>query len=458
MSILSNKLNPSKSDLLYAFTNGIKPDAELFSQEIKVQKAWAKGLFEIKFITEQEYQLITDSLTLAFDQMSSSTFEWKEEDEDIHMNIERFVNEKTNGLGKKMHMGRSRNDLIATTLRLHVSDSATEISQILNNLILSLTELAKKYSPIIIPGMTHQQHGQPVRFSHVLLGHAWAIKRDQKRIEQVQKNALRFMPLGSAALAGTTIPIDIEKMSQELGFSSPSYNSYDAVGDRDALIECTQACALFGAHLSRLAEDIIFWSSSSVGLIKLPEQWSTGSSIMPNKRNPDVAELAKGKASLWIGDATGILTLLKGLATSYGSDLHESKIAYLRVVNDVKLTATIFSYLVEGLCPQEKKAKELLNHGHLLATEIADYLAQNGVAFREAYGIVAELVKYAEDNETQVHELPHAVTQKFHPLIDQIFLDTLNFENAVEKRNFVGGTSIEQIKNQITILERPLHQ
>ena len=453
MSVLTTKYQPSKSELLASFTNGVRPDKELYVQEILVQKAWATGLSEIGILTSIECSKIQTALSQASDLMEANKFDWREEDEDIHMNLERFVNDMTQGLGKKMHAGRSRNDLIATTLKLHVADSVTEVVALLNNLIQCMVTLADKNKDVIIPGMTHLQNGQPIRWSHALLGHAWAFKRDLKKFQTVKENTLSVMPLGSAALAGTTLAVDLNKIAKTLGFNSPSINSYDSVGERDSVIDFLQATAHFGTHLSRLAEDVIYWSSAPVGLVELSPNWSTGSSIMPNKRNPDIAELARAKASLWIGDSNGVLTLVKGLATSYASDLHEIKIPYLRVLNDVKLTLNIFAHFISELSVNHARAKSLLNQGHILATELANHLTDQGVPFREAYGVVAGLVELAESKKVQVHELALKDIQTLTSGIDEKFLNQLTFEATVEKRKFAGGTALLEIEKQILLLK-----
>jgi argininosuccinate lyase len=453
MSVLSTTRQPSKSQLLASFTNGVKPDQELYQQEIAVQKAWADGLLEIGLLNGVECSLIKTSLAKAQALMKDEKFEWREEDEDIHMNLERFVNDETNGLGKKMHAGRSRNDLIATTIKLNVADTVTEVVDLLSGLITVMIELADKNKHVIIPGMTHLQNSQPIRWSHALLGHAWALKRDVKKFQTVKENALSVMPLGSAALAGTTLHINLAKIASTLGFSSPPLNSYDSVGERDSVVDFLQAAAHFGLHLSRLAEDIIYWSSAPVGLLELSPEWSTGSSIMPNKRNPDVAELSRAKASLWMGDSSGVLTLVKGLATSYASDLHESKIPYLRVMKDLKLTLSVFTPFVKELKVNEEKAKTLLNQGHILATEMANYMTENKIPFREAYAVIAGLVEVAESKKIQVHELKLSDIEPYTKVINQAFLDSLSFESTVEKRIHAGGSSLNQVNTQLKTLK-----
>lgn len=454
MSVLTTKRQPSKSELLASFTNGVKPDSELYKQEIAVQKAWAQGLTSIGILDSNELTLIQDALLNAFNLMEASQFDWREEDEDIHMNLERFVNEKTQGLGKKMHAGRSRNDLIATTLKLNVADSCDEVIELLTGLIDSMVNLADKNLDVIIPGMTHLQNGQPVRWSHALLAHAWSFKRDINKFKTTKTNALATMPLGSAALGGTTLNIDLTTMSKTLGFAAPSMNSYDSVGERDSIVDFLQAAAHFGVHLSRLCEDIIYWSSAPVGLVELSPQWSTGSSIMPNKRNPDVAELARAKSSLWMGDANGVMTLIKGLPTCYASDLHESKIPYLSVVKDVKLTLSVFTPFLAELKVNKEQAKVMLNKGHILATEFANHLVEQGVPFREAYSAVAALVELAESKKQQIHELSFKEIQALAPQMSEAFCSKLSFESTVELRNFAGGTALSEVKNQIKKLRQ----
>lgn len=454
MSVLSTKRQPTKSDLLASFTNGVKPDQELFRQEIAVQKAWANGLSLIGILNSKELTLIQDALLKAESLMEQESFNWREEDEDIHMNLERFVNDETNGLGKKMHAGRSRNDLIATTVKLNVAATCDEVISLLEKLISSMVTLADQNKDVLIPGMTHLQNGQPIRFSHALLGHAWAMSRDLKKFQTTKTNALSIMPLGSAALAGTSLDINLLAIAKDLGFESPSLNSYDSVGERDSVIDFLQASAHFGVHLSRLAEDIIYWSSAPVGLVELSPNWSTGSSIMPNKRNPDIAELARAKAALWMGDAHGVLTLVKGLATCYASDLHETKIPYLRVANDLKLTLTIFSPFICELIVNRTKALTLLGQGHILATELANHLTDQGMPFREAYSVTAALVELAESKKVQIHELAIKDLETITTKISKEFISNISFESTVEKRNRPGGTSLEQVQNQIKFLRQ----
>ncbi len=297
MGVLRTDRNWGGKAKLYEFTQGIEVDARLARQEVRVQKAWARGLLEIGALSADEYGQVRAALDLALERILAGDFAWRIEDEDIHMNLERFVTEQAGVLGKKVHLGRSRNDLIATTLRLYVADEARAKAQEVAELILALIERADKDIDVIVPGQTHVQNGQPVRHSHVLASHAWALARDLESLRAAKNNALRAMPLGSAALAGTPLRVPLERIAAELGFHAPPLNSYDAVGDRDFCLDLLHAYSRLSMHLSRLAEDCVLWASSAMSLVKLPPDWSTGSSIMPNKRNPDVAELVRGKSA-----------------------------------------------------------------------------------------------------------------------------------------------------------------
>jgi argininosuccinate lyase len=456
MAILTSSVNAKRENALFQFTQGIEVDRRLARQEIAVQRAWARGLALIGSLTEKDFVQIEQTLATAWELMQADKFDWRVEDEDVHMNLERFVTDKIGVLGKKMHSGRSRNDLIATTLRLFVRDAIAQISDGVKDLGQALVNRAEHTQNILVPGLTHVQNGQPIRFGHVLAGHAWALTRDLERLKNAGKTAVSTMPLGSAALSGTALAIDLNKISQELGFQSPSHNSYDSVGDRDFMVETIDALASLGVHMSRLAEDCILWASSPFSLAKLPLDWSTGSSIMPNKRNPDVPELVRGKSAHLIACATNAHALLKALPTSYGSDLHELKSVLLRALDQAQMCLNAFPPFIRGLEIDSKRAQELLQKGHILATEIADELSREGLAFREAYKQVASLVGKAEERGCQVHELKAADFKAISPGLSESFMSGLTFESAVERRQQSGGTSQKAFLAGITALKGKL--
>lgn len=459
MAVLQSKLNMTQPDALFAFTHGIPQDRRLAVQEVAVQRAWLHGLASLPgMFTKKDVKAIEATLAEALADIQADRFVWNIRDEDIHMHLERFVTERCGELGKKMHAGRSRNDLIATTLRLYVRDSLLRVHDGLQPLLAALAEQAERQIDLIIPGATHLQHGQPVRLSHVLLGHAEAFQRDGARLQTAAKAAVAVMPLGAAALAGTPLPIDLAAIAKELGFAAVPRNSYDAVGDRDFMLEALSALALLGTHLSRLAEDCVYWSATPVGLLKLPTAWSTGSSIMPNKRNPDVAELTRGRGAHLIGALTDGLALVRTVPTSYGSDLHEMKKVLMYSLDETMACLAVWPPFVQALCFDSERAAALCQQGHILATEIADALVAHGAAFRDAYRAVAMLVETAEAQQLQVHELPLEIANQILRAQNLTGRNDFAFDvqRAVERRNQPGGTAKKQVKAAIVALRRAM--
>lgn len=454
MGVLQSQLNDRQPDELFEFTNGIAFDKRLIKQEVRVQKSWAKQLVKLNIITQEELTSSSNALDDAQALILSNEFKWDIRNEDIHMHLENFVSEKCGIIGKKMHLGRSRNDLIATTMRLYIADSIQETINNLEKIIPILKQKSIENKHIYVPGMTHLQHGQPVSFAHILLGYANMFKKDIASLHSAKKYALRSMPLGAAALAGTPLPIDLNEVANELGFKQPNINSYEAVGDRDFLVNALNTFAICATHFSRFSEDCIYWASSSVELLNLSKRWSTGSSIMPNKRNPDVQELTRGKASHIIGAYTDAICLVKTVPTSYGSDLHETKQVFMRGFDELNAIIKAWTGFLEEISINEQRAAELCNKGHILATEIADFLVENGIAFRDAYKIVAQLVAKAQEENIQVHELTlnfvnSIITQEGYNSINEY---NFNVEKAVARRINTGGTCQEQIDKQIKAL------
>lgn len=454
-TITTNQHHGNKADIsVFDFTQGIEVDRLLGRQEIAVQKAWAQALVGAEILSKTEASSIDHCLTEALAQIEEGTFPWSVTDEDIHMNLESFLTERLGELGKRLHLGRSRNDLIATTLRLYVRDELLAIDSALCKFGLAIADRAEKDIHCILPGMTHLQSGQPIRHGHILAAHGWAFARDRERLSSAVQSAMAEMPLGAAALAGTTIAVDLAKLSSALGFTSPNWNSYSAVGDRDFIVEALDALASIALHASRLAEDCILWSSTAFSIISLPKEWSTGSSIMPNKRNPDIAELVRGKSAHIIAAATNAHTLLKGTPSSYVSDLHELKSVLQKSIHETKLILTFFPELILRIEPNEERMRELLGQGHILATEIANHLTSNGVPFRDAYAQTAGLVALANEKNLEVEKLSEADCAQIAPKLDAYFLQKLNAEFAVEQRKLQGGTSLESTRAGIAELRK----
>lgn len=454
MAVLQSELNYKQPDELFEFTNGIVYDKRIAGQEIRVQKAWARELVRLEVITQEDFENACKALDEAQDLIAADKFEWNIRDEDIHMHLENFVSDKCGIIGKKMHLGRSRNDLIATTMRLYVADSIQETIEKLEKVIPILKQKAIETKHIFVPGMTHLQHGQPVSFAHIMLAYATMFKKDLKSLHAAKQYTLASMPLGAAALAGTPLPLNLQAVAQELGFKTPNINSYEAVGDRDFLVNALNTFAICGTHFSRFSEDCIFWASSSVDLLNLSKRWSTGSSIMPNKRNPDVQELTRGKVSHLIGAHTDAISLVKTVPTSYGSDLHETKQVFMRGFDELNAIIKAWTGFLEEISINEHRAAELCNKGHILATEIADFLVDNNIAFRDAYKIVAQLVGKAQEQNIQVHELDINFVNSVITAEGYTEISEYNFtvEKAISRRQNAGGTSLEQIEKQIAAL------
>ncbi len=434
----------SDSRLLYQFTQGIDLDQRLAAQEVKVQTAWAKALCKAGILKESEAASLGAALESALELIQKNEFEWKVEHEDIHMHLEQFLTSKLGELGKRIHLGRSRNDLIATTLRLFVADTATLLMNQINKLIEAIHSRSEQWIDVLIPGMTHLQSGQPIRLGSAFSAHGWMLARDLKRLKFVRDQALESMPLGSAALAGTTIDIDLLELAKDLGFASPSNNSYDSVGDRDFMLDALSAYAILGVHLSRLAEDTIIFSSTLVGLLKLPAAWSTGSSIMPNKRNPDVAELVRAKAAQLMGANAQGLALMKGLPLSYVSDLHELKRVLLSSFDQATSSLEILPFFISGLEVNHEKAKQLLESGHILATDVANTMTEQGVPFRDAYRTVAKRVAEADERGISIEAIS--------PELKSTESSVGPYFTAVEKRKSQGGTAKKSVQNSLSTL------
>lgn len=441
--VLTTARNAERPRALFEFTQGIAVDSPLAESEVRVQKAWARALVPVGALTAAEFTEASGYLDEALARIRAGSFAWRVEDEDIHMNLERFLTEKAGALGKKIHWGRSRNDLIATTLRLDVADRLVATQAQVRELGRAILDQARACREIAVPGMTHRQAGQPVRFAQIWLAVAEGLTRDLARLEFARAEALAACPLGAGAVAGTALAIDLEAIASELGFSQPLLNSIDAVGDRDFILTAVDAWKSLALRLSRLSDEIIFWSSTPVGWLKLPREWSTGSSLMPNKRNPDVAELTRGRAAHVLGAATEAAALLKGLPISYGSDLHELKDVYQRAHREVSAVLGVYPQFTRGLQPDADRCRAALAHGHILATELADALVRQGKSFRDAYAQVAAWVEQADARGVQVEAVvPEALRAE------------ISVPRALEARCASGGTALAQVEASIGRLAR----
>lgn len=421
--VLGSSGNDYANETLLSFTQGIEWDKKLYLQELKVQVAWLDLLKDERIITHEEHASLFDGLEKIKDQMAKESFNWQISSEDIHMNIELALTDQLGELGKKIHFGRSRNDLIATTLRLHVADFVDKAIEEVEAGAKCLQLKAETYQDLVVPGMTHLQNAQPTTMGHILMSYAWSWLRVKSFLGFAKEQALATLPLGAAAFNGTTLDADYDKLAKALGFQAPCHNSYDVVGDRDYMLLAIDAMKLHASHLAELSQDLIYWASTPVSLLKLPKNWSTGSSIMPNKRNPDVAELLRAKTFKIMAKPSH--QVVSSFGSSYCSDLHELKKLYLETSDEFLELHKVITPFLSELEFDAHAAKDLLSTGHLLATDYANQLVEQGMSFRDAYKMTAEKVAAAEGKGIQIHEL------------DEVKVD---FEGAVSLRKLPGGS------------------
>ena len=442
------RFKESTNKLVEEFTESVSYDKRLAPYDIAGSVAHVKMLEKQGILSQEEADRIVKALNEVLQEIEKGEFEWKKELEDVHMNIEKRLIEKVGAVGGKLHTGRSRNDQVATDVRLYVRKEILEILELLKELRRAFFKQAQENLGVIMPGYTHLQIAQPVLYSHHMLAYYQMFKRDAERFEDTLKR-VNVSPLGSAALAGTSYPLDREFTAKLLGFSTVTRNSMDAVSDRDFVAETIFNCAMVMAHLSRLSEELILWSSQEFDFIELPDAFCTGSSIMPQKKNPDVSELTRGKTGRVYGDLVAILTIIKGLPLSYNRDLQEDKEPLFDAIDTVKACLKVNALIVEGMKPKRRRMEEQARKGFSLATDLADYLAKRGVPFREAHRIVGELVAYCLDKGKRLEELSLEEFKKFSDKFDSDVLELMSLEGSVNSRNVVGGTATEQVKAEI---------
>ena len=423
-------------------------DQRLYRQDIEGSIAHTKMLAKQGIIAESDAETIIKGLDSIRVEIEQGKFQFKIELEDIHMNIEARLFEKIGDVAGKLHTARSRNDQIALDMRLFVKEEISKTIDELKKLQRSLVELAEANKDVIMPGYTHLQQAQPVLLAHHLLAYFEMFQRDKERFYDCLSRT-DILPLGSGALSGVSYPIDREFVARELGFSKVSTNSLDAVSDRDFIIEFEAAAALTMMHLSRLAEEIVLWSSIEFGFIEIDEAFTTGSSIMPQKKNPDVAELARGKTGRVYGNLMAILTIMKALPLAYNRDMQEDKEGLFDTVDTLHSSLKIFAKMMKAIKVDVNRVREAIKRDYLLATDLADYLVKKGLPFREAHSVVAKLSEYAVNNHKSFHELSLSEYHNFSPLFDEDVYN-ITLESSVAARNIVGGTSSQQVEAALT--------
>lgn len=438
--------------LVEKFTESVSYDCNLYRQDIAGSKAHAKMLAHVGIIAADEGKVLVEGLDAVLKEIEAGQFVWRQELEDVHMNIEQRLTEIVGEVGKKLHTARSRNDQVALDFRLYVSERLSAWQELAREFIEVLVGQAEQNHTVLLPGYTHLQAAQPISLAQHLLAYAWMLRRDGERMADAQKR-VRVSPLGAAALAGTTHPIDPFFTARELGLEAVFDNSMDAVSDRDFAAECLFIASLSMAHMSRLCEDVIIWANSSFGFVTLSDAYSTGSSIMPQKKNPDVAELVRGRVGRVYGALMSLLTTIKGLPMTYNRDLQEDKEQFFMVDRVFSNCLKVMAGMLATTSFNADNMRAALNKGFTNATELADYLAAKGVPFREAHHITGSIVALAEQRRVTIEELGLTELQKGCAAIEQDVHAVLALEAAVKRRKSHGSTGPESIQAQIEKLK-----
>ena len=453
----SGRFNEPVTELVKRFTASIGFDQKLGLYDIEGSMAHAEMLAAQKIITQKDLKAIQSGLQSIQKEILAGTFKWSLDLEDVHLNIEKKLTDKIGEAGKKLHTGRSRNDQVATDLRLWLRATIDQTIQKIKTLQLSVVQLADKHQKTIMPGFTHLQVAQPVTFGHHLMAYYEMLQRDLTRFEDARKR-MNQLPLGAAALAGTSYPIDRNRVAKKLKFDGVCENSLDAVSDRDFAIEFTFAASLLMTHLSRFSEELIMWSSPMFGFVEIADGFCTGSSIMPQKKNPDVPELVRGKTGRVTGHLMSLLMLMKAQPLAYNKDNQEDKEPLFDTANTILDVLTIYADMLKSISVNEKNMKEAALKGYATATDLADYLVIKGVAFRDAHEIVAKAVSTAIKKKCDLSDLKIDELKKFSKMISSDVYSHLTLEGSIKSRNHTGGTSFEQVKKSIEKAKKRLKQ
>ncbi|MBI4515787.1 MAG: argininosuccinate lyase [Deltaproteobacteria bacterium] len=444
----AGRMSEPTDQLVDAFSSSLPVDRRLAFHDLQGSIAHCRMLGRQRIIKPREAARIVKALAEIRGELLAGRMALAASDEDIHMAIERRLIEKLGPLGGKLHTARSRNDQVATSFRLYLKDAITLLNAEQRGLQEALRELANRHLGVIMPGYTHLQPAQPVLFAHHLLAYVEMLQRDRERFAACYAH-VDVLPLGSGALAGTTFPIDRAFVARELGFSEVSANSLDAVSDRDFALEFLAAAALLGMHLSRLAEEIVLWASQEFGFIELPDRFATGSSMMPQKKNPDVAELVRGKTGRLYGNLMALLTVMKGLPLSYNRDLQEDKEAVFDSFDTLSGSLKIFTAMVPHLQINAERMQRAAQAGFTLATELADYLVTKGVPFRDAHGVVGAVVRHCLESGQTLEQLEVAELRRFAPEFAPDVRRWLTLAAAVDRRRARGGTSMRNVRREL---------
>lgn len=431
------------------FNSSISFDARMYKQDILGSIAHATMLGKVGIITDDESTLIVKTLKEILKDIEDGKVEFLIDAEDIHMNIETILIERIGDTGKKLHTGRSRNDQVALDIRMYVKDEIKTVSGMISNLLSAIVAMAEENKDTIMPGYTHLQKAQPITYAHYLMAYFQMFRRDYERLQDVYKRT-DVMPLGSGALAGTTFPLDRELVKELLGFSAITENSLDGVSDRDFAIELLSALSILSMHLSRMSEEMILFNSHEFSYIEMDDAFSTGSSIMPQKKNPDIAELVRGKTGRVYGDLMALLTVMKGLPLAYNKDMQEDKEAIFDGLDTVKMCLPVFTDMLKTLTVRKENMRKGAAGGFTNATDYADYLVKKGVPFREAHGISGKTVFYCIAKDKALEDLTIEEFKSFSPLIENDVYDAISLETCVNGRTVYGGPAKEAVEKAIS--------
>jgi len=448
MKLWGGRFQKSTDKKVDDFNSSIRFDARMYKQDIMGSIAHAKMLGKQNIIPIEDSKKIVEGLLGILSDIEAGKIEFMIDAEDIHMNIETILTERIGEAGKRLHTGRSRNDQVAVDIRMYLRDECNDISQMLTELTKTIVSLAEEHTETIMPGYTHLQKAQPVTLAHHLMAYYEMFSRDLGRLTDCTKR-MNVMPLGSGALAGTTYPLDREFVANELGFDSVSMNSLDGVSDRDFCIELASALSIIMMHLSRFCEELILWSSHEFSFVEMDDAYSTGSSIMPQKKNPDVAELIRGKTGRVYGHLMGLLTTMKGIPLAYNKDMQEDKEPIFDAVDTVKLCLPVFCDMIRTMKVRKDNMLKGAKGGFTNATDVADYLVKKGVPFREAHGIVGRMVFYAIEKDFSLDELTLDEFKQFSENIEEDIYDAISMETCVNDRKIIGGPAKETVLTAI---------
>jgi argininosuccinate lyase len=446
--VWSGRFHEPVSELVKQYTASITFDQRLAQCDIQGSLAHAQMLQQAGVLSAEDLSAIKAGMQEILQEIAAGKIDWSVDLEDVHMNVEQLLTQKVGDAGKRLHTGRSRNDQVATDIRLWLREEIDRIVSLIKDLQSALVDLADKNAEVVMPGFTHMQVAQPVSFGHHMLAYVEMLGRDSERMLDCRHRVNR-MPLGAAALAGTTFPIKREVTAQLLGFEAVCQNSLDAVSDRDFAIEFTAAASILMMHLSRLSEELIYWMSPRFGFIDIADRFCTGSSIMPQKKNPDVPELVRGKSARVVGHLMGLITLMKSQPLAYNKDNQEDKEPLFDTVDTLVDTLRIYADMMRGVSVKPENMRAAVLQGFATATDLADYLVKKGLPFRDSHEVVARAVRLAEEQQQELSELTLDVLRSFSSLIDEDVYQVLSPEGSLNARNHVGGTAPAQVRAQV---------